>query len=186
MIYIVSGFMRCGTSMMMKALEAGGLTAAYSSERDARMNRQWGDVDKPGGYVPNDGYYELDPDDYQAKDFPAAYEGKLIKCLWGGILRLPPGEYRLIFMRRAAREIRTSLLAFFGQPHHFAERPDFDAQMDKIIAIARDRRSFLSVDEIQYLDALMKPEEVFAGLGWPIDPEKAAAVPDANKRRYAA
>ncbi len=50
MIYLVSGDMRTGTSMMMQALEAGGLEAVYNENRD-RMNQQYGDKD----YQPNGG-----------------------------------------------------------------------------------------------------------------------------------
>ena len=42
MIFIVSGFMRTGTSMMMKCLEAGGLEAVFNPTRE-RMNKDFGD-----------------------------------------------------------------------------------------------------------------------------------------------
>ena len=55
MLYIVSGFMRTGTSMMMKALEAGGLEAAYQQSREA-MRKRYADEH----YDPNvGGRYEL-------------------------------------------------------------------------------------------------------------------------------
>lgn len=183
MIYIVSGFMRCGTSMMMRALEAGGLEAAYSKDRDARMNSKWGEKDVPDGYVPNDSYYELDPENYQSNEFPYAYEGKLIKCLWGGILRLPPAEYRIIFMRRNVQEIRRSLIAFFGRPHPYASRYDFDAQMDRIVDVMRDRDSVKTIDVVNYDDVIERPVEVLSGLNWPIDENKASWNVKPDKKR---
>lgn len=190
MIYIVSGFMRCGTSMMMQALEAGGMDAAYCKDRAARMNSKWGSQDSYHSYVPNDEYYELNIEDYKTPDFPDAYEGRLIKCLWGGLLLLKPGhEYRIIFMRRPSREIQTSLVAFFGKPHSQCQDVYFTQRMERVIKVCRDRRSFVSVDEIWYPDVVSEPLKIFkqlAASGWPIDPEKAAKIPTARKVRFAA
>lgn len=180
MLYVVSGFMRCGTSMMMRALEAGGLEAVYSKRRDEEMNARWGDAD----YKPNDSYYELDADDYQRGDLEQRYAGKLVKCLWGGAMRLPPGEYRVVFMRRPAAEIRTSLLAFFGSDYAAQQFPDLDRTMENVVAVLKDRRSFKSVDVLWYRDVLERPRECFASLGWPIDPDAAAAIPSLEKARF--
>ena len=185
MIYIVSGFMRSGTSMMMKALEAGGMDAVYSRARDVNMNDRFGEAD----YVPNDSYYELDVDEYRRPDFPAPYDGRLVKCLCGGIERLPVGEYRVVYMRRPADEIRLSMTAFFGRPNAAAMRHHFDEQMKQTADILRDRRSFVSVDEVWYADVIANPLAVFtrlAEIGWPIDPVKSAMVPDGGKVRFAA
>lgn len=183
MLYIVSGFMRSGTSMMMEALRVGGLEAVYSPRRDEEMNARWGDAD----YLPNDSYYELDGEDYLRGDLAGRYDGKLVKCLWGGALRLPPGDYRAVFMRRPVAEIRMSLLAFFGTDYAATQFSNLDKAMDAAVAILRDRRSFHSVDEVHYCDALTDPQAVFRDLrdkGWPIDPEKSAAIPRMNKARF--
>jgi hypothetical protein len=179
-LYIVSGFMRCGTSMCMQALEAGGLDAVYSKRRDEEMNKRWGDAD----YRPNDNYYELDVEDYVRGDLQQRYDGKLVKCLWGGVLRLPLGEYRVVFMRRPAEEIRMSLMAFFGSDYAARQVPDLDRSMDNVINVLRDRRSFKSVDVLWYRDVLERPRECFASLNWPIDPDKAATVPSREKARF--
>ena len=77
MIYVVSGFMRTGTSMMMKALEAGGMDASYKQSRDVMKDHYADEY-----YNPNiGGLYELEKQDYQKWDFPRDYEGKLIKAL---------------------------------------------------------------------------------------------------------
>ena len=186
MIYLTSGFMRSGTSMMMEALEAGGLEAVYSGARDQRMNDRWGEPDATHPYVPNERYYELDNEDYRKPEFPKPYEGKLIKCLWGGITRLPVGEYRVVFMRRPRNEIRTSLIAFFGNSMPVVDDPGFDANMDRVVSILRDRASFKSVDEVWYADVLAEPEKVFRSLDWPIDPVKAASIPEARRARFSA
>lgn len=172
--------------MMMQSLEAGGMEAVYSVQRDERMNKKWGDSD----YKPNERYFELEAEDYQDTDFPSAYEGKLIKCLWGGMLRLRPvTEYRVIFMRRDTKTIQRSLTAFFGQPTEQAQNVDFQRHLDNVVSVLRDRRSVLSVHEIQYVDVVSNPLAVFEMLadeGWPINPEKAAEAPQARKMRFAA
>jgi hypothetical protein len=172
--------MRSGTSMLMQALEAGGLEAVYSKKRDEQMNARWGDAD----YLPNDSYYELDAEDYQRGDLAQRYSGKLVKCLVGGALRLPPGDYRIVFMRRPAAEIRVSLLAFFGSDQPATQHGDLDRTMDSAVAILKDRKSFLSVDELHYHDVLREPVAAFASLNWPIDAAKAAAIPNREKARF--
>ena len=171
--------------MMMRALEAGGMEAVYSAKRDADMNARWGEPD----YLPNDSYYELDAEDYLRGDLEGRYDGKLVKCLWGGVLRLPPGDYRVVFMRRPAAEIRVSLLASFGDDSAARDYPDLDRAMDRVVEVLRDRKSFRSVDAVDYRDVLRDPAEMFRGLaasGWPIDPLKAASIPDPGKARFSA
>lgn len=183
MLYVVSGFMRCGTSMMMRSLEAGGMSAAYSERRDAEMNARWGDAE----YTPNDSYYELELEDYLRGDLAARFDGQLIKCLWGGMLRLPPCDCRVIFMRRPAKEIRLSLMAFFGSDTAAGRIGDLDKTMGDVVQILRDRKSFRSVDVVHYYDVLARPQEVFEGVaatGWPIDVSRAAAIPSLTKARF--
>ena len=101
MIHIVSGFMRSGTSMMMRALESGGMDACYRGSRDDLIEKH-----SDEHYSPNPALYELERKDYRDPNFPDGYEGKLIKCLAPGMFRLKVGEYRIIFMRRDYEEIR--------------------------------------------------------------------------------
>jgi len=188
MIYIVSGFMRSGTSMMMKALIAGGMDAAYSEARDERMNKRWGDLDEPNGYRPNREYFELDTSDYSDPSFPLAYEGKLLKCLWGGLSRMKNCQARVIFMRRPGAEVKRSMFAAFGTAPEMAAS-DFDRRMDVIADVAMDRRSFISFDQVWYEDALAHPLTVFKHLkdvGWPISPHLAAAIPEVSSKRHRA
>ena len=184
MIYIVSGFMRSGTSMMMRAIEAGGLEAVYSKARDAEMNARWGE----DGYVPNESYYELGVEDYCSPNFPAKYDGKLIKCLIGGLLRIPPTACRVVVMRRPAKEIGDSLYAAFDWVPPQVETGHFDSMVDRMVDVLRDRRSFVSVDEVAYREVVADPLTVFQRLAqaWPIDPVKAAAIPSRNETRIAA
>lgn len=180
-IYFVSGFMRTGTSMMMKALEAGGLDVLYNPDRD-KMNTRYGDE----YYQPNEGgFYELNRRQYQQPGFPRMHEGKLIKALWGGITRVVAGDYKVVFMRRDYEEIRQSYQAFFGNPIHL-NAEEYRARMDDTIGMLKVRRD-VGLSIFQYRDVLDHPLEKFAELrdqGWPVDVHKAAAVVSPSTCRF--
>lgn len=174
---------------MMKALAAGGLNPAFRPERDVRLNDKWGEKAEPHGYVPNQAYFELDAADYRSPDFPHCHEGKLVKCLFGGIYRIRSCQARLVFMRRPRKDIELSCLAAFGHVPQIVQSAGFDEHIERIIEICRDRRSFVSVHEICYDDVLDEPLTVFRQLqwdGWPIDSYLAANVPHKSEKRYAA
>jgi hypothetical protein len=185
MIYIVSGFMRSGTSMMMRALEAGGMQVARSLRRDVDLNRRFADVSGPEPFVPNEAYYELDEPVHLVSDFPRAYDGQLVKALYYSLPLLPTWEYRIIFMRRAATDIRTSMLAAFNDQRSMAwSEPVLNAHLDRLIEVLRDRRSVKTLDVVQYEDVLGDPLRVFKALDWPINAIAAADVPRPSARRF--
>ena len=174
MIDLVSGYMRTGTSMMMKALEAGGEQAVYNDDRSTGMNRRHGDAD----YQPNGGgFYELSRHQYMEPGFPSMYEGKLVKHLYGGIVRIAAGDYRVVFMRRDAEEVRQSFQAFFGtEPPQVGDA--YIAIMENAIGILRQLPD-VQLTVLQYRDVVYRPLEAFHGLGVsssPLVPAKAAAV----------
>ena len=182
--YFVSGYMRCGTSMMMQALSAGGLEAAFDPARD-KMNDQFGDEH----YKPNEGgFYELTGKEYQKLDFPKGYEGKLIKMLFGGMYQLSAGgPYKIVFMLRDFEESRQSYEGFFGQKLPIQKRDVFEAQRAKILGILHQRQD-CEVFEIEYRKLVEDPEKWFRMLRdigrFPIDPQAAAAVVDPAKCRF--
>ena len=177
MIYIVGGSQRTGTSMVMRALMAGGLTADFDPKRDA-MNERHGDEH----YKPNaGGFYELQRAQYQAIGFPRAHEGKLIKILNEGILKIAPRSpedpYRIVFMRRDPEEMRQSWEAFFGPQ---AVHPGLRVSMDDILGVLHLRADCVVVSP-EYRAVVAAPLAVFeylAAQGWPIDPEAAVATID--------
>jgi hypothetical protein len=172
MIYIVSGFMRSGTSMMMRALEAGGLEAVYNPDRD-KMNDQFGDEH----YKINDeGFYELSRNEYLNPQFPDNYDGKLVKCLWGGMLHLRgSGTIKnIVFMRRPIEEIADSYEAAFGHRHP-AAIPELSEKLDRIQGILEQRMD-VRLKVLNYHEVIRDPLTAFESLGWPIDAFKAASV----------
>lgn len=185
-LYVVSGFMRTGTSMMMKALEAGGLEASYQQSRE-EMREKFAD-DK---YDPNvGGLYELEKKDYQKMNFPKDYEGNLIKTLNTGIpnMSVMPNGIKVIFMRRDVEEIRQSYDAFFDmQLSAVQNRDKFNSRMEKIIEQIRNRKDVLSLDVFWYRDVVKNPRKYFEILksnGWNIDIDKCVNVIDPQYCRF--
>lgn len=182
-VYVVSGFMRTGTSMMMRALEAGGLEARYRQDRDTMKNRYRDDQ-----YDPNlGGLYELERKDYRAFGFPAGYEGKLIKALNQGVPRMAvmPGGIRVVFMRRDAEEIRQSYDAFFGRELQNIDH--LERNMADIIQRIRNRRDVLSLDVLWYRDVVDDPIAAFQTLvdsNWHIDAQAATATVEPELCRF--
>lgn len=182
MLYAVSGFMRTGTSMMMRALEAGGLETAYKADRD-KMKNHYADEH----YDPNiGGLYELERQDYKDPEFPRKYDGKLIKALNIGIPRMAvmPDGIRVVFMRRDKEEIRQSYDAFFGQQ---IQVQNLDERMETIKEKILNRKDVISFHEFWFRDVIDRPTEhfqVLKDIGWPIKVGKAVDMIDPKYCRF--
>lgn len=113
-VYVVSGMQRSGTSMMMVALDKGGMEAVWDRKRDDNVAERFAD----DAYHPNlSGLHELDSKEYRKPNFPEGYEGKLIKALQmgPGRMQVMPGGIKVVWMWREPEEIRQSYQAFFGK-----------------------------------------------------------------------
>ncbi|MHC5181251.1 MAG: sulfotransferase domain-containing protein [Planctomycetota bacterium] len=97
-ITIVSGLPRSGTSMMMKAIHAGGIGPMIDNIRKA-------DEDNPKGY------YEFEPVK-KTKEDPSWLKdaaGKVVKMVYRLLYDLPANhEYRVVFMQRDLKEVIAS------------------------------------------------------------------------------
>lgn len=180
-VYVVSGYMRSGTSMMMKALEAGGLEAVKREEREKmRIKRT------DAFYNPNQGgLYELVRKDVMSPDFPNQFRGKAIKCLAPalGAMDVVDTGIKMVFMRRDPEEIQQSYLAFFGK-----KLPQTNEQIeelcDRAVRNMKNRRD-VEFHEWQYRKVIEDPTYHFNSLlGWDIDKEAAAGVVDPKLLRY--
>jgi hypothetical protein len=99
-ITVVSGLPRSGTSMLMKMVEAGGLTVMTDSQRTA-------DVDNPKGYFEFERIKDLEKE--TDKSYVRQARGKALKVISFLIKDLPDdNDYRVIFMRRDLEEVLTS------------------------------------------------------------------------------
>jgi hypothetical protein len=98
-IIIVSGLPRSGTSMMMKMLEAGGMTLLTDNFRKA-------DEDNPKGYFEFERVKKLKDGDTA---WLADAHGKAVKVISALLPHLPPTyNYRIIFMERSLSEVLAS------------------------------------------------------------------------------
>lgn len=98
-VIIVSGLPRSGTSMMMKMLDAGGISPLTDTIREA-------DTDNPEGYYEFERVKALDKGD---KEWIANAPGKAVKVISMLLRHLPEGyHYKVIFMRRDIDEILRS------------------------------------------------------------------------------
>ena len=97
-IVIVTGLPRSGTSMMMKMLEAGGVTPLCDGLRSADSDN-------------HNGYYEFEPVKQTRSDASWLDEapGKAVKMVYSLLYDLPVDrQYEVIFMRRELNEILAS------------------------------------------------------------------------------
>jgi len=99
-IIIVSGLPRSGTSMLMRMLEAGGLSVMTDELREA-------DADNPKGYFEYERVKDLEKE--TDKSYLRQGRGKVLKVISFLIKDLPDNnDYRVIFMRRDLTEVLAS------------------------------------------------------------------------------
>jgi len=182
MIYLVTGYMRSGTSMMMQCLVAGGLDPVYDPRRE-HMNETYGDEH----YKPNaKGFYEPSYMEYRKFGFPKMYDGKLMKILRGGVPTLAVADYLVILMRRDPEEIRQSYEAFFGGSADMVILNNYEERLANSEEMIRNRRD-MSLTCLDYRSVVDDPRPAFEtlhGNGWPIDVDAAAAEVDPTQCRF--
>ena len=114
-IYVVSGLPRSGTSMMMKMLEAGGVTPLIDNIRTA-------DDDNLQGYYEFERVKAMKEGDVA---WISEAQGKVIKVISALLESLPTEyNYKIIFMEREMMEILASqrkMLERRGKPSNPAE-----------------------------------------------------------------
>jgi hypothetical protein len=119
-IFIVSGLPRSGTSLMMRMLEAGGLTPMTDGIRSA-------DDDNPRGYYEFERVKKLRSGDVEWLEDAA---GRVVKVVATLLYHLPDAyTYRVVFMSRRISEILASqrtMLVNRGE--------DVDAGLDREMA----------------------------------------------------
>jgi len=177
-ITIVSGLPRSGTSMMMQAIEAGGIPALADHIRKK-------DEDNPKGY------YEFEPVK-KTRDDPSwvpGARGKVVKMVYSLLYDLPEGfEYRVIFLRRKMDEVLASQKKMLERTGKEGAKVSDEklaelfttqlAKFDRWVA-GRSNMAILSID---YKDMITSPkaqcEKIRAFLGGGLDVDAAAAAVD--------
>lgn len=184
MIYLVSSFHRSGSSMMMRALAAGGMDASWDSEQDA-LNALWG----RDGYQPNPaGFFATRVDAFSWPDFVVEFDGKTVKCPYQLLRNLPQHAYKLIFMLRTPEEIRASMAtATPGATWRTNEAITYVyPQVGGALQTELAARGDMDVLPVWYGNAITDPLATFetiAAAGWPIDPAQAMTVVDPSQHR---
>ncbi|MBC8506343.1 MAG: sulfotransferase domain-containing protein [Chloroflexi bacterium] len=177
-IIIVSGLPRSGTSMVMKMLEAGGISPLTDHIRSA-------DDDNPKGYYEFERAKKLKEGDVAW--LPEA-QGKVVKLIGALLVELPPNyEYRVLFMRRKIEEVlasQTKMLERRGEE----KKIDDDTMAVlfqkhiKQVEDWMDKQSNLRYLEVDYNamleDPLPQVEQINRFLGGELDEAAMTAVVD--------
>jgi hypothetical protein len=154
-IVLVSGLPRSGTSMMMKMLQAGGISPLTDALREA-------DRDNPKGYFEFERVKQLDKGD--TAWLPKA-EGKAVKVISALLEHLPAEyDYKVIFMERHMPEVLASQRKMLVHRGEDAEGMDdermaqlFGKHVAKIKSWLAQQPNF-AVLYVHYSDVLANPE----------------------------
>src|SRR5262245_10966473 len=183
-IVIVSGLPRSGTSMMMKMLEAGGLSVLTDSIRQA-------DIDNPKGYYEYERVKNLEKE--TDKSYVREARGKVLKVISFLLKDLPDDNfYRVVFMRRHLDEVIASqnkMLDRRGEDSIEDRETMAEAYRNHLAAvkILIRKRPNLEMLEFRYDEAVKNPKEaaraVNAFLGGKLDEGAMSAVIDGELYR---
>lgn len=178
MIYLVCNIHRSGSSMMMRCLEAGGLSPVYDADAD-KMNES-----APEDYIPNpNGFYQFGN---EIGEGFAGYDGRVIKCPIQQIVKLPIGNYKMVVLKRNPVEIRTSMARWtpyrsWGRQESLTYIYDwYLARVAEMVAARGD----IQVTILNYADIVANPTAEFTKLaGWGINVAACAAMVDSSLYR---
>lgn len=182
MLYVVTGFPRSGTSMMMRCLQFAGIEPVVSRSREAMMAKR-----NIGEYAANpNGFYEVEDSEVLRVGFlENIEENRCIKLLPTSLTCLPVRPTRVIWMRRDPAEIRRSYERTFPNENFDKKFPAWprthDVQIKSIQPILRDRRS-IDLIELQYADVIENPARALRSLQI-VNASKAAMAVDASLYR---
>jgi hypothetical protein len=176
-VTVVSGLPRSGTSMMMRMLEAGGMTTMTDGIREA-------DQDNPRGY------YEYEPVKRLKMDtsWLELAGGKAVKMVCRLLTDLPSQwNYRIIFMRRNMSEILASQRIMLTRIGNSSATPDsvmadlLEKELSQVNSWIRSCDNFRTV-EVSYNDLVVDPLPICARinefLGGTLNCDRMAAVVD--------
>lgn len=158
-ITVVSGLPRSGTSMMMSALQAGGLPLLIDGRRKADLNNP-------------KGYFEYEPVKKLAKGqtgWVVSAHGKGVKVISALLSYLPDDfRYRVIFMERDIGEILASQRSMLEREGINAQQPISEDTLKKEyqehLEAVKDwlnSEDWIETLIISYNQALLDPFKVF-------------------------
>lgn len=180
-ITIVSGLPRSGTSMMMSALEAGGMPLLVDDIRQA-------DVNNPRGYFEFERVKKLARGD---NAWLTGAQGKAVKVISALLEFLPSDfQYRVIFMERELDEVlssqqcmlvRTGKVSAIVESDEQALRQSYQQHLVEVATLVTER-DWMRTLFVSYNETLQNPQQVFNGiaqfLGQAVNPGSMAKVVD--------
>lgn len=148
--YLVSGLERSGTSMVMQILRAGGVKCAFDDSRGPDENNPLGYYELEGGKIINrvmEGVFPFEK-----------YRGQFVKITAFGLMFLPAGNYRMIYIERNISEVLSSMekMAKIDDPDRDATRDSF-RKLNKMMVSRMDSREDVDVLFVNYNDILNDP-----------------------------
>jgi hypothetical protein len=181
---IVSGLPRSGTSMLMRALEAGGISILTDNERPSDENNRLG-------------YFEFAPVKNSARDatWAARAGGKAVKVVAPLLLYLPPRmPARVIVLHRPLDQVLASQEAMKARLGAASQGTDpstlsrqFAAQMERLPARIAQRPEWKTL-HVSFGAMLADPAgqcaRIAAFLGPRFDAATAAKAVDPAQRRF--
>ena len=178
MITLVTGYMRQGTTLAMKCLEAGGMDILYDEKRD-EFNRKRSDE----RYKLNPGSLcEPLPKVMRNPGFPRTYDGMAIKLVVFELHRAAVHSYRVLFMIRDLEETRQSVEAGLGQQ---VSSEYIGRKCSEAYKHLENRKDVHEIITIDYRNLVEKPRETLEALrGWDLDLDNAATIPNLKDYRF--
>jgi hypothetical protein len=183
-IIIVSGLPRSGTSMMMKMLEAGGLSIMTDAIRTA-------DEDNPKGYYEFERVKELEKE--TDKGWLQQGRGKVLKVI-SFLLKDLPAEntYQVIFLHRDLDEVLASQAKMHtrrGEENSVdddAMRGIYENHLRSVLALMKVKKNMTCL-EVSHAGTIAEPSATAAAvssfLGGALDATAMASVVDKNLHR---
>jgi hypothetical protein len=180
---IVSGLPRCGTSMMMQMLEAGGMPIVTDRIRKA-------DEDNPRGYYEFEKVKQIKED----SSWLAECHGKVFKMVSALLYHLPENKkYKVIFMKRNMAEMLASQKAMLkrqGQNGGDVSDEEMGQKFNQHLIKMQDwlkAQQHIDVLYISFNETIQNPTEnaglVNQFLGNRLNEEKMANVVSASLHR---
>lgn len=170
MIYVVSGFKRSGTSMMMRVLEEMGIKPFYDKKREDFMVNEY--------IAENPYFYEVESKVFKGFREGDVPDGMAIKVLiYRGKIRVPKDLCKIIIMNRKKESVLNSLKKYKKKKHfkfdvRDYERVDFEKLRERYNGIVIDYDSILEnpVPELKRLREFLGIEFDIARVCKVIDP----------------
>ena len=189
-VTIVTGLPRSGTSMLMQALQAGGVAALTDNIRQP-------DSDNPRGYLEFEPAIRLQTD----RSWLPQARGKAVKLVPSLLRYLPPGEsYRVVVIQRELADVTASQTRMLERLERMDQAGKLDARsltaeylrQEALALMWLDRHPRVAVLPVRYEEMLADPQgnaallADFLGHGFSADACAAAIDPSLRRQNNSA